>query len=128
MIPKKRLILLIYSGFICLRLCAQPENYLFAHVDVTNGLSNNHITSIYKDTRGFMWFGTVSGLNRYDGYQFRIYKHEARDPPSITDNYIEQVFEGPGGRMWIECPKQGFDIYDPGSDHFETDYQGYLHS
>src|ERR1700760_1335891 len=125
---RKRLVIFVWCCLLSHRLFAQPDDYLFDHVDVGYGLSNNHVTGIYKDTRGFMWFGTVSGLNRYDGYQFRIYKHEARDPHSITDNYIEQVFEGPGGRMWIECRKQRFDIYDPGSDHFETDYQGYLHS
>ena len=125
MIPRKSL-LLLYCCFISLRILAQPEDYIFAHVDVTNGLSNNHITGIYKDTRGFMWFGTVSGLNRYDGYQFRVFKHDARDPHSIIDNYIEQIFEGPGGRMWVESRKRRFNLYDPNLDRFDQDYGAYL--
>lgn len=125
MIPRKSL-LLLYCCLFSIRLFAQPEDYIFAHVDVTNGLSNNHITGIYKDTRGFMWFGTVSGLNRYDGYQFRVFKHDARDPHSIIDNYIEQIFEGPGGRMWVESRKRRFNLYDPNLDRFDQDYGAYL--
>jgi signal transduction histidine kinase/ligand-binding sensor domain-containing protein/CheY-like chemotaxis protein/AraC-like DNA-binding protein len=115
--------------FCCLsvsRIFAQPEDYIFAHVDVTAGLSNNHITGIYKDTRGFMWFGTVAGVNRYDGYQFRVFKHDARDPHSIVDNYIEQIFEGPGNRMWVESRKGRFNLYDADLDRFDPDYAGYL--
>jgi signal transduction histidine kinase/ligand-binding sensor domain-containing protein/AraC-like DNA-binding protein/AmiR/NasT family two-component response regulator len=107
-------------------LSAQPEEYLFSHVDVTYGLSNNHITSIYKDARGFMWFGTVSGLNRYDGYQTRIFKHDPQDPHSIADNYIEQIFEGPGGKMWVESRKRRYNIYDACLDRFEGDFTSYL--
>ncbi|HWB94176.1 MAG TPA: two-component regulator propeller domain-containing protein [Puia sp.] len=108
------------------RVFAQPEDYIFAHVDVTSGLSNNHITAIYKDTKGFMWFGTVSGVNRYDGYQTRVFKHDARDPHSIADNYIEQIFEGPGGRMWVESRKGRFNIYDASLDRFDPNYSDYL--
>ncbi|GGB20843.1 hybrid sensor histidine kinase/response regulator [Puia dinghuensis] len=107
-------------------LGAQPQDYLFSHLNVTSGLSNNHITGIYKDSRGFMWFGTVSGLNRYDGYQFRQYRHDPRDPHSIIDNYIEQVFEGPGGRMWVESRTGRFNIYDADLDRFDVDFAGYL--
>ena len=125
MMPTKSLILL-YCCLVSLRIFAQPEEYIFAHADVTSGLSNNHVTGIYKDVRGFMWFGTVSGLNRYDGYQFRVFKHDARDPHSIIDNYIEQIFEGPGGRMWVESRKRRFNLYDVDLDRFDPDYAGYL--
>ena len=125
MIHRKTL-LLLFCSLCSLGIFAQPEDYIFAHVDVASGLSNNHITGIYKDTRGFMWFGTVAGLNRYDGYQFRVFKHDARDPHSIVDNYIEQVFEGPGGRMWVESRKRRFNLYDAALDRFDPDYGSYL--
>ena len=125
MTPRKTLVLL-YCSLLFLRGFSQPEDYIFAHVDVTSGLSNNHITAIFKDTRGFMWFGTEAGLNRYDGYQFRVFKHDARDPHSIIDNYIEQIFEGPGGRMWVESRKRRFNLYDPNLDRFDQDYGAYL--
>ncbi len=122
----RKCLFLLYCCFTSLRIFAQPEDYIFAHVDVTNGLSSNYITGIYKDSRGFMWFGTVAGLNRYDGYQFRVFKHDIRDPHSIVDNYIEQIFEGPGGRMWVESRKRRFNIYDAKLDRFDPDYCAYL--
>jgi signal transduction histidine kinase/ligand-binding sensor domain-containing protein/CheY-like chemotaxis protein len=124
MTPRTRL-LLLYFCLLTTRLFAQPDDYLFSRVDVTAGLSSNYITSIYKDTRGFMWFGTISGLNRYDGYQFRVFKHDPRNPHSIFDNYIEQIFEGPGGRMWVESRHQRFAIYDAALDRFDLDYGAY---
>lgn len=125
MMPKKMLFWL-YCCFFSLRVFGQPEDYIFAHVDVTSGLSTNYITGIYKDTRGYMWFGTVAGLNRYDGYQFRVFRHDPRDPHSIVDNYIEQIFEGPGGRMWVESRKQRFNLYDVNLDRWDRDYCAYL--
>src|ERR1700743_654924 len=125
MVPKK-ILFWLFCSFTMSRIFAQPEDYIFAHVDVTNGLSSNYITGIYKDTRGFMWFGTVSGLNRYDGYQFRVFKHDPRDPHSIVDNYIEQVFEGPGAKMWVESRKRRFNLYDADLDRFDPDYGAYL--
>ena len=119
--PRKSLLLL----FLCVamtRLSAQPEDFVFAHVDVGSGMSNNHITAIYKDSRGFMWFGTVSGLNRYDGYQFRVFRHDNHDPHSIPDNYIEQIFDGPEGRMWVESRKGRFTVYDRALERFDPDY------
>ena len=123
--PRKSLLLL----FLCVamtRLSAQPEDFVFSHVDVGSGMSNNHVTTIYKDSRGFMWFGTVSGLNRYDGYQFRVFRHDNHDRYSIPDNYIEQIFEGPEGRMWVESRKGRYTIYDRALERFDPDYDAYM--
>ncbi len=73
-----------------------------------------------------MWFGTVSGLNRYDGYQFRQYRHDLRDRWSIGDNYIEQIFEGPGGKTWVESRTGRFAIYDYDLDRWDVNYGEYL--
>jgi len=108
------------------RQYGQSGEYVFSHLDFAGGLANNHVTSIYKDGRGFMWYGTVAGLNRYDGYQFRTYRHDARDPNSIMDNYIEQIFEGPAGKLWVESRAGRFNIYDFATDRFDRDYPGYL--
>jgi signal transduction histidine kinase/ligand-binding sensor domain-containing protein/DNA-binding response OmpR family regulator len=121
--PRKSLLLIMPMVCIALtRLSAQPEDFVFSHVDVGSGMSNNHITSIYKDSRGFMWFGTVSGLNRYDGYQFRVFRHDNHDPHTIPDNYVEQIFEGPEGKMWVEARKGRFAVYDRALDRFDPDY------
>ena len=64
------------------------QSYLFKHLEVSDGLSNNSVNTIYKDRDGFMWFGTTTGLNRYDGYTFKIYQHAENEPGSLPDNTL----------------------------------------
>src|SRR6201995_2693469 len=108
----KILILSFLMLFIMGFLKAQDNQFQFSHLDINNGLSHNDVTCIFKDSRGFMWFGTLSGLNRYDGYKFKVFKHSAGDTSSLNDDYIVGVSEGPGGKLWIES-RTGFNIYDP---------------
>ena len=125
-IGRKGILFFLFCYFPFCRQYGQSNDYLFSHLDVSNGLSNNHLTCLYKDARGFMWFGTMSGLNRYDGYQFRVFKHDVKDAHSIADNYIEQIFEGPEGKMWVESRAGRFNIYDFARDQFDPDYTTYL--
>ena len=106
---------------------AQSNQFQFSHLDINNGLSHNDVTCIFKDNTGFMWFGTLSGLNRYDGYNFRIFKHSAADTTSLDDDYIVSISEGPGNKLWIET-RNGFNIYDPETEKFSHNIAGYLHS
>jgi len=122
----KKILLIFLLGSAVTRLCGQSNEYQFSHLDFTNGLSNNHITSLYKDARGFMWFGTMAGLNRYDGYEFKVFRHDQKDPNSIGDNYIEQIFEGPEGMMWVQSRSSRFNIYDMATEQFHRDYGAYL--
>jgi signal transduction histidine kinase/ligand-binding sensor domain-containing protein len=122
----KKIMLIFLLGIAVTRLSGQSNEYQFSHLDFTNGLSNNHITSLYKDARGFMWFGTMAGLNRYDGYEFKVFRHDQKDPHSIGDNYIEQIFEGPEGKMWVQSRSSRFNIYDLATDQFDRDYGAYL--
>ena len=101
-------------------LYAQNTTYQFSHLDITNGLSINQVSSIFKDADGFMWFGTISGLNRYDGYKFKVFKHRANDPTSLGDNAIAGIFEGPGKKLWIKT-HSGFSIYDAITEKFSND-------
>lgn len=121
-------LLLIFLWMPFGRQYAQSSDYAFSHLDVAGGLSNNHITCIYKDARGYMWFGTASGLDRWDGYQFKVYKHDARDTNSLSDNYIEQMFQGPDGKLWIESRAGRFNMYDLTTDKFSRGYLDYLRS
>ncbi|HEY8916358.1 MAG TPA: two-component regulator propeller domain-containing protein [Chitinophaga sp.] len=100
-----------------LRVFPQAPPYQFSHIDIDQGLSNNQVNCIFKDSKGFMWFGTISGLNRYDGYTFRIFKHDVRDSASLPDNFIERITEAPGGLLWIYA-RDGQHVYDPARDAF----------
>lgn len=99
--------------------------YQFSHLDISNGLSHNQVTAIFKDSKGFMWFGTMTGLNRYDGFKFKIFKHNLRDSTSISDDFIEGIQEGPDKKLWIRT-RNGFNIYDPETERFNHDIEGYL--
>jgi signal transduction histidine kinase/ligand-binding sensor domain-containing protein/DNA-binding response OmpR family regulator len=103
----------------------QQTPYHFAHLDFNQGLSNNQVNCIYKDVRGFMWFGTMSGLNRYDGYVFKTFRHSIKDTLSIDDDYIGKILAGPGEKLWIQS-RIGFNIYDPLTEKIDRQAGKYL--
>jgi signal transduction histidine kinase/ligand-binding sensor domain-containing protein/AraC-like DNA-binding protein len=108
-------------------LKAQNDQFQFSHLDINNGLSHNQVNCIFKDSRGFMWFGTLSGLSRYDGYKFKVFKHSTNDTTSLNDDYIVNVSEGPKGKLWVES-RTGLNIYDPATEKFSHNINGYLKS
>ena len=99
--------------------CAQLNDIKFSHLDIEDGLSNNQVNTIMKDRSGFMWFGTMSGLNRFDGYDFKVFRHIAGDPTSLSDSYIEDIQEDRLGRLWIKTRK-GLNMYDPKTEKFTS--------
>ena len=98
--------------------CAQSQNYNFSRIDNTNGLSNNQIESIYKDSRGFMWFGTHDGLNKYDGYKFTLYKPELTNKFSISSNLIWKIIGDSKGNLWIGTTGKGLNYFDRTTERF----------
>src|ERR1700739_2367005 len=93
---------LLLFGCVQQLLMAQNNQYKFSHLDVTNGLSDDHNNCIFKDHKGYMWFGTISGgLSRYDGYKFKTFKHDAKDTSSLAENYVMHINEGPENKLWI---------------------------
>ena len=96
---------------------AQTDEYRFSRIDVNNGLSHNQVKSIFKDRRGFVWIGTISGLNRYDGYTFKTFTSDPGDTTSLISSDINKVFEGPGGKLWIHT-WSGMNVYDPLTETF----------
>jgi len=98
---------------------AQNNQYQFSQLDITNGLSNNRVICIYKDAEGFMWFGTTAGLNRYDGYEFKVFKHDANNANSLINNYVDHIYEGPNKKMWVYT-NNGISIYDPNTEKFSN--------
>ena len=107
----------------CVSLGAQ--NYMFKRLELKDGLSNNQVNDIYKDSEGFMWFGTASGLNRYDGYNMKVYLYEPADTTSLPDNYIASIQEDRDGRLWIHTDR-GYALYDPATDRFDRNVERWM--
>ena len=97
-----------------------------SYITSDNGLSQNEVTRIIQDQKGFLWVGTRGGLNRYDGYQFKIFKNESGNSNSLINNSVESLFEDRQGRIWIGTKSGGLSCYDPSKDlftHFQTNSQ-----
>jgi len=98
---------------------AQNNQYKFSHLDITNGLSDNQVNCFFRDDKGFMWFGTTSGLNRYDGYKFKVFKHDTNDDNSLEENHVLNIFEGPEKKLWI-FSHSTISIYNPSIEKFSN--------
>lgn len=99
-----------------------PPAVMFKQLSTTEGLSNNSVRSIYRDNRGFLWVGTESGLNKYDGYSFQQYYQNNSDLP---DDAISEIFEGPDDNVWIRT-SSGYSIYNYKTGKFDNDYKPIL--
>lgn len=106
---------------------AQSSRYNFSKLNTYTGLSNNQVKAILKDHDGFIWIGTMSGLNRYDGYSCRIFRKDHNDSTSLPDNNIAALYELPDGKMWVST-MGGACIYDPGTEKFSVGESSYLQS
>src|SRR5690606_25381054 len=88
-------------------------------LSLQDGLSQNTVRCILKDRRGFLWFGTDDGLNRYDGYRFHTYKADGRDSSALLNDGINCLFEDHAGTLWVGTNGGGLSRYVAESDSFE---------
>lgn len=107
----------IITVFLLFHQWIQAEQFRFIHYEVENGLSSNTVRSITQDSRGFMWFGTENGLNRFDGYTFKVFKNIVGDSTSIGNNYVYSLFEDSDRTLWIGTD-EGLYIYNPELEQF----------
>ena len=77
------------------------ENYNFKNITIEDGLSQSTVETIYQDSKGYIWMGTNDGLDRYNGYEFKYYKHDKDDKNSIPNNYIVDIIEDKKGYIWV---------------------------
>jgi signal transduction histidine kinase/ligand-binding sensor domain-containing protein/DNA-binding response OmpR family regulator len=98
-------------------VAAQQNHYKFTQLDVKQGLSNSRAKCFLKDRKGFIWIGTVSGLNRFDGYAIKTFRNDVRDTTSLIDSDIKSLFEDPNGKMWVDT-WTGQNVYDPETETF----------
>ena len=84
----------------------------FDHITIRDGLSQSSVRDILQDSRGFLWFVTVDGLNMYDGYEFTIYRTDQGDPTSISSNFLRSICEDWDGNLWIGTNGEGLNRLD----------------
>jgi len=105
-------------------LFAQYNNLTFREISIEEGLSQSIVYSIIQDRKGFVWFGTEDGLNRYDGYNFTILRHDHEDPNSLSYNEVRSIYIDSSDVIWIGTFYGGLNKYDPHTQRF-THYQNY---
>ena len=119
-------------AFSCIVLCvlqmsyisffasAQKQNVKFEHLPTDAGLSQSNVTCLLQDSRGFMWFGTEDGLNKYDGYKFTVYKNDPLQHGSLSTNYVSAMAEDGNGDVWVATwgGTGGLDKYDRQKNEF----------
>ncbi len=107
----RRLTLILVWGAMSIPLYPQSGRMKFDHLNMDDGLSESIVLSIIQDTEGYMWFGTADGLNRYDGYSFTVFRHNAQDSLSLTHNYVQALHVDEVGTIWVGTIA-GLDWYD----------------
>ncbi|HTI12569.1 MAG TPA: two-component regulator propeller domain-containing protein [Puia sp.] len=113
----KKLILVLFLLITGSLLYGQP--YYFRHFQVENGLSNNAVICSLQDKKGFLWFGTKDGLDRFDGYSFKIFRSDADDSGSIGSNFIHCLYEDADGVLWAGTEK-GLYRHDATTESFHV--------
>ncbi len=97
---------------------AQQDDLVFKHLSIDQGLSQSIVDAILQDRRGFMWFVTEDGLNRFDGYAFEVFKHDAKNPASLTHNEIKCITQDRAGILWVGTFFRGLERFDPATESF----------
>lgn len=97
---------------------SQKYHFSVEYITKKDGLSNTEITSIVQDRHGFIWFGTLNGLNRFDGYSVKVYQNIPGDSTSLSDNSITSLLIDSQGDLWVGTENNGLSVYDRNRDKF----------
>lgn len=118
----KRILITLMIPIVSINLWAQTSNLniKFEHLTIRHGLSQSAVNTIIQDSRGFLWFGTQDGLNRYDGYIFKKYYHDAQDSNTISTKYINDLCEQRKEKvLWIATEGGGVNRFDLKTHQFK---------
>lgn len=115
---QKRLHITFLFLFTVLASFSQKEDIQFEHLSMKDGLSMNPVMAITQDNRGFLWFGSQDGLNKYDGYKFEVFKTKDEDSASISDNFITALCSDDNGKLWVGT-LAGLNAYNPITNSFK---------
>lgn len=117
MLKLKYLYFILFFILLSTLSFSQENELNFMNLGSREGLSSNIVTSILKDRFGYLWFGTDDGLNKFDGKQFTVYRHNLKDSTSIASNDIADLFEDGKGNLWI-ATSSGIILYNRRMDSF----------
>jgi len=117
--------LFVFTCPVLLTFCfftarGQQSNLRFDRISLEQGLSQSSILGITQDSQGFMWFATQDGVNKFDGYTFRVFRQNLADSNSLSNNFCTSLLADYGGFMWIGTSASGLDRYDPRTDTFRN--------
>lgn len=116
-------VIIVFFFWFCSGLTSEavkkPE-FEFKHLTISDGLSQNTVMSIMQDKYGYMWFGTQDGLNRYDGKDFKLYKHSHKNSNSIISSIIRVMIETSDGQLWVGTASGGLSRFRRESNDFEN--------
>lgn len=118
----RSILLFVFFNFLVYSLFGQGvsnfKNLKFKHLSLTEGLSQSSVICVLQDHKGFLWFGTRDGLNRYDGYTFKKYRYNSQDSGSLSNSYIRSLFEDENNNLWIGT-NNGLNKYIADKDCFK---------
>jgi signal transduction histidine kinase/ligand-binding sensor domain-containing protein/DNA-binding response OmpR family regulator len=116
-----------FALFAALLIChlSATSQYFFKNINSDSGLSSNSINTIFRDSQGYLWVGTNFGLNRYDGYAMKVYKHDFTKENSLVNNYIFSIEQDADGVLWIQS-KSGMSSYNYETETFENSVKNIL--
>ncbi|MFD1629171.1 two-component regulator propeller domain-containing protein [Pseudopedobacter beijingensis] len=111
-------VFLVILHFISFPAFTQIGNTRFAHIGIDDGLSQSTVRCMLQDRKGFMWFGTRDGLNKYDGYNFIVYKKDPLKSRWLNSNDIKSIVEDKQEKLWIATWEGGVNVLDPKTEIF----------
>jgi diguanylate cyclase (GGDEF)-like protein len=97
-----------------------PRNAQFSHLTTADGLSQPNVYDIEQDHRRYIWIATQEGLNRYDGYQFKLYEHIRGKPETLSHDFVRTLLVDAEGTVWVGT-ERGLNRYDPLTDSFRRE-------
>ena len=103
--------------FLLCRVHLAAQDCTITHYGVNDGLSQSSVYLFLEDKNGLMWIGTGDGLNLFDGYDFKVYKHQPENDASLSNNTIRSLNQDGKGRIWVGTD-DGLNEYDSLTDHF----------
>lgn len=110
------------AALLCVLLSSstlpQIRHYSFGRLTTADGLSSFRVYDIAQDSRGYLWIGTMNGLNRYDGHDVKVFRHDDFDSASLSHNVVRSLLVDRSGNLWVGTDDGGLNKFDRVKEHF----------